>query len=102
MSTDLDKARIGFHRRIERERRDDHAALFELAVHHFVDPLMQRIVKMLRPQRGRNALNRGVVDKDCAEQRLLDFDIVGDVTVGFLFHMPVRSEIRSAAAGTAT
>ena len=53
---------------------------------------MQRIVEMLRLEERRHRLQRAVIHQDGTEQRLLDFDIVGDVTVDFLFHAPFCSQ----------
>jgi hypothetical protein len=47
---------------------------------------VQRIVEMLGPDQRRNGFQRPIVHQDRAEQSLLDFDVVGDVAIGFLFH----------------
>ena len=88
--------RIGFHRRVQGQRRDDHAAALGLRGHDLVDALMQRIVEMLRLQRTRHALQRLIVHEDRTEQRLLDFDVIGDVAIGFLFHGALFASVRAA------
>ena len=82
----LDQARIGLHRRMQRQRRDDHAAALELGDHDLVDPRMQRIVEMLGLEDRGDPLDRLIVDQHRAEQRLLDVDVIGDVAIDFLFH----------------
>ena len=80
------QAGIGLHRGVQGQRRHNHAAAFDLRRHHFIDALMQGIVKMFWPQIARHAFQRAVVHQDRAKQGLLDFDVVRDVPVDFLFH----------------
>ena len=48
---------------------------------------MQRIVEMLRLDQRGDGLERAVVHQDRTEQSLLDIDVIGDVAIGFLFHV---------------
>ncbi len=86
MAADLDQAGIGLHRGMQRQRRQHHAAALRRGEHHLKDARVQRIVEFLRLQDRTDALDHMVVDEHRAEQSLLDLDVVGDVTVSFLFH----------------
>ena len=80
------QSRIRLHRRMQGEGRYHHPAALHRAGHRFIKPLVQRIVEMLALQNRGNPLQRLIVDEDRAEQSLLDFDIVGYVAIGLLFH----------------
>jgi hypothetical protein len=59
---------------------------------------MQGIVEMLSLEQRRDAFQRLIVHQDRAEQRLLDFDIIGDVAISFVFHQG-PSEKKAQSSG---
>ncbi len=86
VAADLHQPRIGLHRRMQRQRREHHAATLMALRHRLEQALMQRIVKMFRLHMRGDGFQGAVVHQNRAEQCLLDFDVVGDVTIDFLFH----------------
>ncbi len=84
--SDLDQSRIGLHGRVQCERREHHSTALVTLQHRLIEALVQRIVELVGPEDRRDRFERAIIDQDRAEQRLLDFDVVGDVTIDFLFH----------------
>ncbi len=100
VTADLDQTGIGLHHRVKRQRREYHAAAFRRGRHRHIEPLMQRVVKVVRLQDGTDTFDLLVVDKKRAEQSLLDFDVVRDVAVSFLFHLNFLSVAAERGGGS--